>query len=68
MLSSTAMRPATHPNSLLPASRREINVKRCHTAQLRALVERGIFLELPAAIERATVEKIYHETQRGGRQ
>jgi hypothetical protein len=43
-------------------------VKRCPTAQLRALVERGIFLELPAAIERATVEKIYHKKQRGGRQ
>ena len=37
------------------------------TTRLRALVKRGKFLELPAAIERATVEQAYGKKKRGSR-
>ena len=40
-------------------------MKQHPTAQLRALVKRLKFIELRAAIERATVEKIYGKKQRG---
>ncbi len=42
-------------------------MKQHPTAHLRALVKRGKFLELPAAIERATVEQAYGKKRRGSR-
>ena len=42
-------------------------MKQHHTALLCALVKRGKFLELPAAIERATVEQAYGKKRRGSR-